>query len=92
MTHSPVSELKIRAAMPHVAHVELPRRLQHHAGWEELRRVVESLSRDREIRVIVFSGIGGEDVHQCGKDRQGESCERGMHECITTMLSCAKRK
>lgn len=82
--------------MPHVARVEFPRRPQPHAaiesGWEELRLIFESLSRDPEIRVIVLSGMGGEDLHGSGKNEPGERFKRSMQECITTILACAKRK
>ena len=87
---------KSKAAMPHVAHVELPHRRQHHAsiesGWEELRLAFESLSRNPEIRVIVLSGMGGEDLHELGKGRKGERLERSMRECISAILACAKRE
>ena len=83
--------------MPHVAHIELPHRHQRHAssiesGWEELRLVFESLSRNPEIRVIVLSGMGGEDLHEFGKDRTGERLEHSVQECITAILACTKRE
>lgn len=96
MTYNSVSDIKVKAAMPHVAHVELPRRPQHHASrepsWEELRLVFESLSRDPEIRVIVLSGMGGQDLHEFSKDGQGERLKRSMQSCIATILACAKRR
>ena len=93
MTYSPVSELGVRATTPHVAHVKLPPQTASiESGWEQLRLLFESLSRDPEIHVIVLSGMGGEDFHESGKVRQEEGLKRSMQGCITAILACAKRR
>ena len=96
MTYRSASCFKVNAALPYVARVELPRPSGHHTSlesrWEELGLIFENLSRDPEIRVIVLSGKEGDDLHEVGKDRQGERPLRSMQECIATILACPKRR
>ena len=96
MAYDSASEFKVRTAVPHVAHVELHRRLKNDAsirsGWEELRLIFERLSCDPDIRVVVLSGMRGEDFHASGTDGKGDGLKRSMQDCINAILSCPKRK
>ena len=96
MIYDSASEFEVKTVVPHVAHVELHRRLECDgpisSGWEELQVIFERLSCNPEIRVVVLSGMGGEGFHALGKDGAEEGLKRSMQDCINTILSCPKRK
>ena len=83
MNHGAEMDYQVRHAKPHVGHVDLSSLAFKQAcslsPWQEVQRALRNLSNDPNVHVIVLSGSGG-------------GIDRGMQECIATILQCVKRE